>query len=43
MREDPYRTKYFERMNVVQKRGLARRIGHKFADSIGGDSSNYRV
>ena len=36
------RERYYERMNANQKRGLARRVGHKFADSIGGCSSNYR-
>jgi len=36
------RERYYERMNTNQKRGLSRRTGHKFADSIGGCSSNYR-
>jgi len=34
--------RYYERMNGNQRRGLSRRVGHKFADSIGGCSSNYR-
>nr|WP_275715072.1 hypothetical protein [Sulfurimonas sp. SAG-AH-194-L11] len=38
---DP-RASYYERMTPVAKRGLARRRGAKFADSIGGCSSNYR-
>jgi len=36
------RENYYERMTPVAKKGLARRVGHKFADSIGGCSSNYR-
>ena len=42
MREDPYRTKYYERMTPSAKRGLATRRSHKYSDSIGGCSSNYR-
>jgi len=38
---DPERA-YYERMNVTQRRGLARLRSHKFSDSIGGCSSNYR-
>jgi len=41
MRYDP-RERYYERMNGNQKRGLASRRSHKFSDSIGGCSSNYR-
>lgn len=43
MREDPYRTKYYERMTPAAKRGLARRNNSMFRDSLGGDSSNYRL
>ncbi|WP_255550561.1 hypothetical protein [Sulfurimonas aquatica] len=38
---DP-RARYYERMNINQTRGLASRRSHKFSDSIGGCSSNYR-
>ena len=38
---DP-RVAYYERMNVNQKRGLARRNNHKFSDDFGGCSANYR-
>ena len=41
MRYDP-RAAYYERMNINQKRGLVSRRSHKFSDSIGGCSSNYR-
>jgi len=41
MRYDP-RAAYYERMNSNQKRGLGRKVGHKFANSIGGCNSNYR-
>ncbi len=41
MRYDP-RVKFYERMNTTQRRGLSCRQNHKFADSIGGCSSNYR-
>ena len=41
MRYDP-RASYYERMNTTQRRGLSCRQNHKFADSIGGCSSNYR-
>ena len=41
MRYDP-RASYYNRMNTTQKRGLSARRNHKFADSIGGCSSNYR-
>lgn len=36
------RAAYYERMNGNQKRGLARRNGSKFRDSIGGCAANYR-
>ena len=35
-------TAYYKRMNNNQRRGLVRRNGSKFTDSIGGCSSNYR-
>ena len=40
MRYDP-RVRYYERMNINQRRGLSRRNNHMFSDSIGGCSSNY--
>jgi len=36
------RTAYYERQNSCQRAGTRRRVGHQFADSIGGCSSNYR-
>lgn len=38
---DP-RQAYYDRMTPSAKRGDARRRGSKYADSIGGDDSNYR-
>ena len=42
MSYDP-RARYYERMNINQRRGLSARVNHKFADSIGGCSANYRI
>ena len=41
MKYDP-KASYYERMNSNQRKGLASRKNHKFSDSIGGCSSNYR-
>ena len=41
MKYDP-KASYYERMNSSQRTGLRRRENHKFSDSIGGCSSNYR-
>ena len=38
---DP-KASYYERQNSSQRAGIRRRVGHQFADSIGGCSSNYR-
>ncbi len=41
MSYDP-RANYYARMNDNQKRGMSKIQRHKFSDSIGGCSSNYR-